>query len=221
MRGKGVQFLNELFESLKIQTFKDFEVIVSDHSKNNAIKELCQKWQKIFDLQYIPYADHRGDPVANRRNAESAARGDIIKPMDQDDFMYSKDCLLRIDEALRLNPKFAWGIIGYIHTNESADTFYKITHSSDVDLPRSQFKSSVTFYKRTVRGPLFTPRIHTLIVSGALIAIRVWPFQFSNYVKPKQLNVKERRQMILLSVKRTVRKYILNPLDKITHKLTS
>jgi glycosyltransferase involved in cell wall biosynthesis len=213
MRDKGVQFLNELFESLKIQSCQDFEVIVSDHSKDDRIWKLCTQWEKVFTLRYLPYAEHRGEARANRQNAIKAAVGDIIKPMDQDDFMYSKDCLSRINEALHFNPEISWGLIGYIHTNESADTFYNIVHSSDGYVPKSLFKPSTTFYKRTGKKSRFIPRIHALIVSGAIIAIREWPFQAGKYVTTKQLSMKDRRKMAWLSTKRIIRKYILNKLQ--------
>ena len=32
--GKGNEFLDDLFRTLEIQTFQDFEVVVSDHSKD-------------------------------------------------------------------------------------------------------------------------------------------------------------------------------------------
>ena len=31
-KGRGVEFLDDLFRTIEIQTFKDFEVVVSDHS---------------------------------------------------------------------------------------------------------------------------------------------------------------------------------------------
>ena len=35
VKGRGVEFLNDLFRTIEIQTFKDFEVVVSDHSKDD------------------------------------------------------------------------------------------------------------------------------------------------------------------------------------------
>ena len=34
-KGRSVEFLDDLFRTIEIQTFKDFEVGVSDHSKDD------------------------------------------------------------------------------------------------------------------------------------------------------------------------------------------
>ena len=41
--GKGVEFLDYNFEKLSNQIFKDFEVVVSDHSIDDTIKTICNK----------------------------------------------------------------------------------------------------------------------------------------------------------------------------------
>ena len=48
MKGKGVEYLEHSFQILNNQTFKDFEIIISDHSKSDDIKLLCDKWKDIF-----------------------------------------------------------------------------------------------------------------------------------------------------------------------------
>ena len=37
-KGRGVEFLAELFDSLERQTFTDFDIVISDHSKDDTIK---------------------------------------------------------------------------------------------------------------------------------------------------------------------------------------
>lgn len=214
MRGKGVPFLNELFESIAGQTLRDFEVIVSDHSMDGRIRELCEKWQKknVFPLRYISYDEHRGNPVANRDNAVRAARGDIIKPMDQDDFFYDKDSLKKIGETLKRHPGVSQGIAGYVHTDEYSKKFFDPV-ISPADAP---VKPSAIFYIRSDKKMSFSGTLQTpLTTPGKLVAIRIWPFQATRYVTRKNLNIRERRDMVWLSLKRFVRKFILNPLEKI------
>jgi hypothetical protein len=43
MHGHGVTFLEHSFKILNEQSFKDFEMVVSDRSINNDINSLCQK----------------------------------------------------------------------------------------------------------------------------------------------------------------------------------
>ena len=42
-KGEGVKYLNELFKSLSIQTFQDFDVVISDHSKDTEIMNFCRE----------------------------------------------------------------------------------------------------------------------------------------------------------------------------------
>tara|TARA_B000000557_G_scaffold226370_1_gene196755 strand:- start:263 stop:496 length:234 start_codon:yes stop_codon:yes gene_type:complete len=53
-RGKnGPKWMAELLDSLEKQTFRDFEVVVSDQSKNDDIMNVCKDYD--FDFQYIRY----------------------------------------------------------------------------------------------------------------------------------------------------------------------
>ena len=42
-KGHGVKYLTEVFSSLKNQTFQDFDIVVSDHSKDDLIRNFCEK----------------------------------------------------------------------------------------------------------------------------------------------------------------------------------
>ena len=52
-KGRGVEFLDDLFRTIEIQTFKDFEVVVSDHSKDDKLVD-------VIDVQY--HYDRTEDP---------------------------------------------------------------------------------------------------------------------------------------------------------------
>ena len=44
--GKGNEFLDDLFRTLEIQTFQDFEVVVSDHSKDDKLVDVIDEFQQ-------------------------------------------------------------------------------------------------------------------------------------------------------------------------------
>jgi hypothetical protein len=52
MKGYGHIFLEKSFDILTNQTFKDFNVIISDHSKNNLIEDLCTKYKNKLKINY-------------------------------------------------------------------------------------------------------------------------------------------------------------------------
>ena len=48
--GRGNEFLDDLFRTIEIQTFKDYEVVVSDHSKNDDLVKVISEFQNKFNL---------------------------------------------------------------------------------------------------------------------------------------------------------------------------
>ena len=52
MKGLGPRFLRENLDKLAAQTFKDFEVVISDHSNDDLIKDVCLGYEDILDIQY-------------------------------------------------------------------------------------------------------------------------------------------------------------------------
>ena len=53
MNGKGAEYLEYSFNILYYQTFKDFEIIISDHSESDLIKDLCDKWSSVLTIHYF------------------------------------------------------------------------------------------------------------------------------------------------------------------------
>jgi glycosyltransferase involved in cell wall biosynthesis len=77
--------LPRVYESLRAQTFRDFEwLIVDDGSKDNT-KELVEKWQakSEFPIRYIRQ-QNQGKPVACNR-ATQEAQGELLLTLDSDD----------------------------------------------------------------------------------------------------------------------------------------
>ena len=46
--GRGVEFLDDLIRTIEIQTLTDYEVIVSDHSENNDIKNVVKHYDCLL-----------------------------------------------------------------------------------------------------------------------------------------------------------------------------
>jgi len=106
MGGKGVDYLVDLIKSIYEQEFDDKEIIISDHSKDDAIYNLCKHHDYI---KYVRFDHFRGNSSANLNNAIAQARGEIIKPMFQDDYFTNEYALLNISNALLNNSWVAMG----------------------------------------------------------------------------------------------------------------
>jgi len=93
MHGMGVHLLEHSFEKLKSQVFKDFDVVISDHSKDDDIKNLCERWKNHLDVKYFRYDEKFGNSSANLNNAISKCSGDWIKIIFQDDYLFDEKSL--------------------------------------------------------------------------------------------------------------------------------
>jgi glycosyltransferase involved in cell wall biosynthesis len=81
-KGRGVEFLSHLFDTLEEQTFTDYEVIVSDHSQDLEIYNFCEKSGDRFDLKYLRNSEQRGSLSQNTNMCFRIAQGRILKPVE-------------------------------------------------------------------------------------------------------------------------------------------
>ena len=86
--GRGGEFLDDLLRTIEIQSFKDFEVCISDHSENDDVLNICSQFEDKFKIHYSRNLEDRGNGPANTNAAMDLCTGDIIKIMFQDDFFY-------------------------------------------------------------------------------------------------------------------------------------
>ena len=93
MNGEGYKFLNHSLDILTKQSFKDFEVVISDHSSNDDIEKLCQNYNNRLKINYKKNLEKIGSSSANINNAIKNAKGELIKILFQDDFLYDENSL--------------------------------------------------------------------------------------------------------------------------------
>ena len=87
-----VSLLRRLLESIKNQTFIDYEVIITDDSPGDDIQKLATYYASYFDLQYHRNLVVLGSP-ANWNRAIKLARGEWIKVMHHDDWLAKPEAL--------------------------------------------------------------------------------------------------------------------------------
>ena len=121
-KGRGNEFLDDLFRTLEIQTFKDFEVVVSDHSKDDNLVDVIDEFQHKLNILYVKNKNDRGNGPANTNNAINHCSGDIIKVMFQDDFFYDDEALQKIYDSFDDNHH--WLVCGSNHTQDDGHSFY-------------------------------------------------------------------------------------------------
>jgi hypothetical protein len=122
--GKGKFFLEKLFTTVYEQSYKNFQVVISDHSLDDEIENLCKFYNDKFEIVYFRNFLDRGNSPSNTNNSIKLATGDIIKVLFQDDFFYDKDSLKIISENFE-NYDCDWLVNGCNHTSDDGETYYR------------------------------------------------------------------------------------------------
>ena len=121
--GRGAEFLDDLLRTIEIQTFKDFEVCISDHSKDDKVLNKVKEFQNKFDIVYSRNEENRGNGPSNTNKSIEMCSGDIIKVMFQDDFFYDDESLEKIHNEFENSDKM-WLVNGCNHTKNDGNSFY-------------------------------------------------------------------------------------------------
>lgn len=132
MKGKGAEFLEFSFTRMFMQTYENFEVIVSDHSTTNVIEEVCKRWQSKLNIKHYYNENGRGMFPNNTNNAIRQASGDIIKILCQDDFLFDDRSLETLVFQFTNNNKY-WLVTACCHTEDGYNLykpFYPIYHDN-------------------------------------------------------------------------------------------
>lgn len=118
MKGYGDEFLSFSFGKLYKQSFKDFEVVVSDHSRNNEIKELCERWSNMLNIKHLKNDFKVGGSSPNINNAIKNSEGKWIKLLWQDDFLFNNESLEITKKYIENNNDSVWFASACEHTND-------------------------------------------------------------------------------------------------------
>jgi glycosyltransferase involved in cell wall biosynthesis len=112
--GRGVEFLSKNVDSILSQTYKNLEIIISDHSKNDDIQNYVEGLQRD-NVIYLRYTENIGWPAHNTNNAIKNSTGDYIKLMNLDDYIEGDNSIELMVELLNQGHK--WVISGCKHLN--------------------------------------------------------------------------------------------------------
>jgi glycosyltransferase involved in cell wall biosynthesis len=177
MHGAGQTFLKQSFEILIGQTYKDFDIVISDHSQDQGIENLCRQYSGILDIHYYKNTEKRGSSSANINNAILHAEGKLIKILFQDDFLYHAGALAEIVKNFDMQNNH-WLVTACIHTKNGID-FFKPYY------PR---------YNKHVKNTISSPSVltikndHPLLFNESLLWFMDWEYYrrcFDAFGEPK------------------------------------
>jgi len=118
----GDVFLEENFAHLERQTFKDFEVVLGDHSRDRRILEVCDRWAERLPLTYIKNYRGRGSSAPNLNQTMKMVSGDFVIFLFQDDYLIKPDALAILDRTIA-GREFSWGKMGAAVTRDGREYY--------------------------------------------------------------------------------------------------
>ena len=110
-------WINEAIQSALAQTFTDFELIISDDSVDDEVEKLVSTWSDRR-LQYFRNPQ-LGAPGSNRDFLISRARGEYIKFLFDDDFLYPHSLKLLLSMASRTGCALAFHSRNFVDENSN------------------------------------------------------------------------------------------------------
>jgi hypothetical protein len=121
--GTGALMLEESFIKIKEQSFKDFNVIVSDNSESSYsdIRLVCNKWQSKLSIKYYEHTGRKDSPSENTNNAIKMSDGELIKILCGDDLLYDKNSLQIIVDNFDDNTN--WLFTSYVHSKNKIEYY--------------------------------------------------------------------------------------------------
>jgi glycosyltransferase involved in cell wall biosynthesis len=201
-KGKGVFFLSELIDTINNQTYKNFEIIISDHSLDDEIKNYVEKLSTDTKIIYHRNTEKRGNSSCNMNKGLELATGDFIKIMHIDDKFYNERALEIINDSINNSEtEVYWGGVGFNHLFDEENKIDKfmtpsIVHNSSIGVYFMNGCPSVSFFKNNL-GIQFDENLiiindldlhyrlmneygKPLIISETLVTIRMHPNQVTN-----------------------------------------
>lgn len=205
MHGKGGEFLDSSLNIISNQTYKNIEVVISDHSTTDLIKNVVDKWNTKMDIKYVRSTYKVGSSSANVNTAMNNCSGVLIKPLFQDDFLSSNKSIELTVNAFDLDKN--WLVSACIHTNDGVNRFNPhyprwnehihrgintisspsvITIKKDVDLRFDEnfiWLMDVEYYKR-----LYIKYGPPIFLNDITIVNRLWEKQLTNTITMDRKN---------------------------------
>lgn len=98
------KYLSECVESILVQTYRDFEILLVDDGSPDNCPALCDEWARKDDRIKALHKPNGGLSDARNYGLEHA-QGDYVVFVDSDDFWVNKDCLENLMNVVDVHPE--------------------------------------------------------------------------------------------------------------------
>ncbi|MEO7306359.1 MAG: glycosyltransferase family 2 protein [Ferruginibacter sp.] len=161
--------LERLLDSIRIQSFTGYEIVISDDSTDNGVKEIIDQKYHDMGIRYYHNDIPLGTP-ANWNNALSKIKGDWIKMMHHDDWFMDENALQVFVDHIGKDPAAKLIFCAFKNINTDNDSSSAGTVSvTELFLLKQNY---LNLYKNFIGNPSCT------LVSSALM-----PYEYDKRIK--------------------------------------
>jgi len=166
---KRVDYLKRLLDSIAAQSFKDFEVIITDDTPGAEVYDLSQHYKDKFTILYFKNPVTLGTP-SNWNEAIKHARGEWIKLMHDDDWFASSESLRIFAEHTNKERRFVFS--GYTRVYEKGARSNKMVWKSPYN--KRVLKEPALLFANNLIGPPSVTLIHKSLAETYDEALTWW-----------------------------------------------
>lgn len=149
---KQTKYLKLCLDSVLAQSFKDYEVIITDDTPDDTVKNFVAGY-KIPNLHYFKNAVSLGTP-GNWNEALSKAKGKYIKVLHHDDYFLNKNSLGKfVDAAEKNNCSFVFSNTEVWHVSDNSR---RIAMPNEIQLERLNHDAHFLFFRNKIGSPSAT-----------------------------------------------------------------
>lgn len=166
---RQTRYLRRALDSLREQTFRDFEIVVTDDSPDDEVEVFLKNYEFGPRLRYFRNAAPLGTPE-NWNESVRRSTGELIKILHHDDWLTQPDSLAKLVAALDAQPDADFAFCASVATNADTGAVRDTNRPTAAQVARLQRHPeelfagnrigapSATLYRRRV-GLAYDPRI--------------------------------------------------------------
>lgn len=151
---KNTDYLKRLLDSISIQTFRDFEVIITDDSPDETVSTFIYKYNADFSIQYFKNVPVLGTPE-NWNEGIRKSNGKWIKMMHDDDWFATSTALQVFYDATNKHPEVPFFFAAFQNITQETGAIEKV-FCSKWDLMMLKWNPLHLFKKVYVGNPSCT-----------------------------------------------------------------
>lgn len=161
--------LERLLDSIRIQTYKSYEIIISDDSRNDSVKEIIDSKYVDLNIKYYKNEIALGTPN-NWNNAVEKSTGEWINLMHHDDWYTSENSLQEFaNAAMKCKDELLiFSAFKEVYTEKNIEVVKKC---SWLEIKLLQWKY-LCLYKNFLGNP-----------STTLVSCKLKPYQYDTRIK--------------------------------------